>query len=299
MRSFLFVPGDSARKFEKARAGNADALILDLEDSVSAEAKETARAATRAMLELPRARQKLFVRVNALDTGLTLADLAAVMPLRPDGVVLPKCAGAQDVVRIAHYLDAFEAAGGVEAGSTRIVAVATETAESVFGLATYKGASPRLWGLMWGAEDLAASIGATENSVGGVYSEPFRMARSLCLMAAASAGIAAIDTVCTAIGDLAYVEAEANAARRDGFAAKAVIHPSHVDPVNAAFTPKPEEIAWAQQVIAAFAADPQAGVVKIDGRMIDKPHERAARKIMAMLNRPAAAGTAMKEEEKT
>lgn len=290
MRSFLFVPGDSARKFEKARGGNADALIIDLEDSVSAEAKETAREATRAMLETPRNAQKWFVRVNALDTGLTLADLAAVMPLRPEGIVLPKCASVADVEKLAFYLDAFEAASGLEAGSTRIIAVATETAESIFGLSSYKDASPRLWGLMWGAEDLAASLGATENSVDGVYSEPFRLARNMCLIGAAAAGLAAIDTVCTNIGDLAYVEAEANAARRDGFAAKAVIHPSHVDPVNRAFTPRPEEVAWAEQVIAAFAADPRAGVVKIDGKMIDKPHERAARKIMAMVNRSEVAG---------
>lgn len=289
MRSFLFVPGDSARKFEKARGGNADALIIDLEDSVSAEAKDAARAATRAMLETPRTAQKWFVRVNALDTGMTPADLAAVMPMRPDGIVLPKCASAADVEKLAFYLDAFEAASGLEHGSTRIVAVATETAESIFGLSGYKDASPRLWGLMWGAEDLAASLGATENSSDGVYSEPFRLARNLCLVGAAAAGLTAIDTVCTTIGDLDYVEAEANAARRDGFAAKAVIHPSHVDPVNAAFTPKPDEVAWAQRVIAAFAEDPQAGVVKIDGKMIDKPHERAARKIMAMVNRPAAA----------
>lgn len=289
MRSFLFVPGDSARKFEKARGGNADALIIDLEDSVSAEAKEAARIATRAMLETSRTAQKWFVRVNALDTGMTLADLAAVMPLRPDGIVLPKCASAADVEKLASYLDAFEAASQLEHGLTRIVAVATETAESIFGLSSYKNASPRLWGLMWGAEDLAASLGATENSTDGVYSEAFRLARNLCLMGAAAAGLAAIDTVCTTIGDIAYVEAEANAARCDGFAAKAVIHPSHVDPVNAAFTPKPEEVVWAQTVIAAFANDPQAGVVKIDGKMIDKPHERAARKIMAMADRTALA----------
>lgn len=289
MRSFLFVPGDSQRKFEKARAGNADALILDLEDSVSADVKDAARIATRAMLETPRTAQKWFVRVNALDTGMTLADLAAVMPLRPAGIVLPKCAGKADIDKLASYLDAFEAASGIELESTRIVAVATETAQSIFGLSGYKGASPRLWGLMWGAEDLAASLGAMENATDGVYSEPFRLARNLCLMGAAAAGLAAIDTVCTTIGDLAHVEAEANAARRDGFTAKAVIHPSHVDPVNAAFTPKPEEVAWAQRVISAFADDPQAGVVKIDGKMIDKPHERAARKIMAMAGRTTVA----------
>lgn len=298
MRSFLFVPGDSARKFAKARTGNADALIIDLEDSVSSEAKEAARAETRTMLAGARNGQKLFVRVNAFDTGLTLADLAATMPLRPDGIVLPKSAGGDDIRRLSHHLDAFEAAAGGEIGATGIMAVATETAEAIFGLPTYKGASPRLWGLMWGAEDLAASLGATENRSGGVYSEPFRLARNLCLTAAAAAGVAAIDTVCTVIGDLAYVEAEAHAARRDGFAAKAVIHPSHVDPVNAAFTPTQEEVAWARRIIDAFAADPLAGVVKIDGKMIDKPHERAARKVMAMAAKPGRA-TVAGEEERT
>ena len=298
MRSFLFVPGDSARKFAKARAGNADALIIDLEDSVSADAKEAARSETRAMLSGERNAQKLFVRVNAFDTGLTLADLAAVMPLRPDGIVLPKSAGGEDIRRLSYHLDGFEAATGADVGGTSIVAVATETAESIFGLPTYKGSSHRLWGLMWGAEDLAASLGATENKTNGVYSEPFRLARNLCLTAAAAAGIAAIDTVCTVIGDLAYVEAEANAARRDGFAAKAVIHPAHVDPVNTAFTPTAEEVAWARRIIDAFAADRQAGVVKIDGRMIDKPHERAALKVMAMANRLGGGAPAPNEGER-
>jgi citrate lyase subunit beta/citryl-CoA lyase len=285
MRSLLFVPGDSARKFEKAHSGNADALILDLEDSVAAAGKENARLETAAMLAAPRTAQERHVRVNAFDSGLTLADLAAVMPLRPDGIVLPKCSGGDDVRRLSHYLDAFEAASGLDAGSTRIIAVATENAESIFGLPSYRQSGPRLWGLMWGAEDLIASLGATDNKVGGVYTEPFRMARNMCLMAAASAGVTAIDTVCTVIGDLSYVEAEADAARRDGFGAKAVIHPSHVDAVNAAFTPRPEEVEWARRILAAFAAAPSAGVLKIDGKMIDKPHERAARKVLALAER--------------
>lgn len=282
IRSFLFVPGDSARKFEKARQSQADALILDLEDSVAAHAKADARKIVRDMLAVARSDRKLFVRINALDTGLSLADLAAVMPHRPDGIVLPKASGAADLRQLSHYLDAFEAASETEPGHTRIVAVATETAESIFGLADYRGAGPRLWGLMWGAEDLAASLGATGNSANGAYTEPFRLARNMCLMAAAAAGVAAIDTVCTNIGDLAYVEAEAMAARRDGFSAKAVIHPSHIEPVHRAFTPKPDDIEWAGRVIAAFETNPNAGVVKIDGKMIDKPHERAARKIMAI-----------------
>lgn len=281
MRSLLFVPGDSARKFAKARTCAADALILDLEDSVAAGQKDAARDETIAMLAAERSAQKLLVRVNALDTGRTLGDLAAVMPARPDGIVLPKCTGAADVARLAFHLDAFEAAFRLDAGSTQIIGVATETAESIFGLQGYKGVSPRLWGIMWGAEDLAASLGATENSVDGVFSEPFRLARNLCLMGAAAAGIAAIDTVSTRIGDLDHVEKEARDARRDGFAAKALIHPSHVDIVNRAFTPSDDELAWAERVLAAFRDDPNAGVVNIDGRMIDKPHERAARKIVA------------------
>ncbi len=282
MRSLMFVPGDSARKFAKARSGAADALILDLEDSVSLDAKETARVETRAMLTGPRNRQKLYVRVNAFDTGLALEDLAAVLPLQPDGIVLPKCRDVDDVEKLSHYLDAFEAAHGIAAGSTRIIVVATETAASIFGLSSYVRQNSRLWGLMWGAEDLAASVGAMTNNVGGIITEPFRLARNLCLMAAASAGVVAIDAVCTAISDLDRVAVEANEARRDGFSAKAIIHPSHIDIVNDAFSPKPEEIAWAEQVIAAFTADPQAGVVKIDGKMIDKPHERTARRIITM-----------------
>lgn len=282
MRSMLFVPGDSAHKFSKARDCGADALILDLEDSVALEAKAAARQATREMLASERGVQKLYVRVNALDSGMTLADLAAVIPLGPDGVVLPKCARVEDIRRLSYYLEAFEIAAGTQLGSTRIVAVATETAESLFGLGGYAAAGPRLWGLMWGAEDLAASFGATINKIGKNYSEPFRLARNLCLAGAAAAGVVAIDTVCTDIGDIDYVAAEVEAARRDGFGAKAIIHPAHVAPVNAAFTPTPGEVRWAKAVLSAFAADPHAGVVKIDGKMIDKPHERAARKIMAM-----------------
>ncbi|MEW5423553.1 CoA ester lyase [Amorphus sp. 3PC139-8] len=285
MRSFLFVPGDSARKFEKARQGSADALILDLEDSVSAASKVSARGETRAMLEAERTAQRLFVRVNALDTGLTLDDLAAVMPLRPDGIVLPKSTCGGDVATLANYLSAFETAAGHEVGATSIIAVATETADAVFGLGTYKAAGPRLWGLMWGAEDLSASLGASENIVDGMLCEPFRLARNLCLMGAAAAGIAAIDTVYTDIGNLDGLEREARAAQRDGFAAKAVIHPSHVEPVNRAFTPGPDEVAWAERVVSAFRDDPKAGVVTIDGRMVDKPHERAAQKILAAVAR--------------
>lgn len=279
MRSFLFVPGDSARKFDKARTGEADALILDLEDSVAASAKSDARIAVAAMLDAPREGPALFVRVNALDTGMTLTDLAAVMPHRPDGIVLPKCEGPADLAQVAHYLAAFEAAHDLP--PTRILAIVTETAQSLFTMGQYAGADERLWGMMWGAEDLAASLGARENGAKVGYHEPFRLARNLCLAGAAAAGVVAVDSICAVLDDLSVVEREAQEARRDGFGAKAVIHPKHVAPVNAAFTPTAEEIAWATRVLEAFAADPSAGVVRIDGQMIDKPHERAARKIMA------------------
>jgi citrate lyase subunit beta/citryl-CoA lyase len=255
-------------------------LILDLEDSVVADRKEEARGMTRAMLSGGRSGPRLYVRVNALDTDMTLRDLAAVMPAAPDGIVLPKSQSGDDVRRLSLWLDAFEAAAGTEPGSTRIVVVATETAGSIFGLGTYKDSSARLEGLMWGAEDLAASLGATENGATGTFHSPYRLARDLCLMGAAAAEVAAIDTVYTDIENLAGLERETRIARRDGFSAKALIHPKHVDVVNAAFEPSAEERAWAEKVIAAFAASPDLGTLRLGGKMIDKPHLRAARRIL-------------------
>lgn len=282
MRSMLFVPGDSRRKFDKAVTAAADMLILDLEDSVAASRKDEARGITADMLAVVPRQTTLFVRVNAFDTGETLADLAAVMPVRPDGVVLPKCGSGADVAKLALYLDAFEAAHGIPARQTKILAIVTETAEALFGLGSYKNASPRLCGMMWGGEDLAASLGATENRSNGLWHSPYVMARNLCLAGAAAANVAAIDTVSTEIGNIERIAEEAREARRDGFAGKAVIHPNHVAAVNAAFTPTAEELAWAKRIIAAFAADPAAGVVKIDDRMIDKPHLRTAERILAV-----------------
>jgi citrate lyase subunit beta/citryl-CoA lyase len=287
MRSMLFVPGDSPRKFEKASQGQASALILDLEDSVVPDKKDEARGLTRTMLGVRRDRQQLYVRVNALDTSMTLQDLAAVMPAAPDGVVLPKCRSGDDVRHLAMWLDAFEAAAGTRAGSTRIVVVATETAASVFGLGSYKDCSPRLAGMMWGAEDLAASLGATENGSGGKFHSPYLLARDMCLIGAAAAEVAAIDTVYTDIENLAGLEVETRNARRDGFSAKALIHPKHVDIVNAAFEPSATERAWAEKIVAAFANNPTLGTLRVDGRMIDKPHLRAARKILGMTERDA------------
>jgi citrate lyase subunit beta/citryl-CoA lyase len=287
MRSFLFVPGDSLRKFESAKKTAADALILDLEDSIAPDQKPAARDITRGMLDARGPAQQIYVRVNALDSGLTLLDLAAVMPGRPDGIVLPKCEGSADVNRLALYLDAFEAASGLQPDSTRIVIVATETARAVLKLHDFEGASPRLWGMMWGAEDLAASLGASRNRTDGRFHSPFLLARDLCLISAAAAGVVAIDTIATDIDDLAALRDEAVTARRDGFRAKAVIHPKHVDVVNAAFMPTEEEILWSRKVVAAFEEKPNSGVVRIDGQMIDKPHLRAALNTLALAGRKA------------
>ena len=280
MRSLLFVPGDSTRKFEKARQSAADALILDLEDSVAFDRKDEARGIARGMLESQRGVQKLYVRVNALDTGRTLADIAAVLPARPDGIMLPKCESSEQLRQMSLWLDGVEAGSGIPVGTTRVIAIATETAASIFGLGSYAGATARLEGLMWGAEDLSASLGATGNRNGRSYHSPYRLARDMCLMGAAAAGVAAIDTVYTDIEDMEGLELEARAARRDGFSAKAVIHPKHVGVVHAAFTPNDDEIAWARRIVDAFAADQQLGVVRIDGKMIDKPHLRAAERIL-------------------
>jgi citrate lyase subunit beta/citryl-CoA lyase len=280
MRTMLFVPGDDTRKFEKASASHASALILDLEDSVVIDKKDEARKLTQSMLSGARWEQKLYVRVNALDTGITLQDLAAVMPAQPDGIVLPKSQSGDDVKKLALWLDAFEAAAGSKPGSTRIVAIATETAASLFGLGTYKDSSPRLAGLMWGAEDLAQSIGAMENSSAGIYHSPYRRARDMCLIGAAGADVAAIDAVYTDIENLAGLEQETRDARRDGFSAKALIHPKHIDIVNAAFEPSASEREWAEKVVAAFAASPNSGAIRLDGKMIDKPHFRTATRLL-------------------
>jgi citrate lyase subunit beta/citryl-CoA lyase len=282
MRTMLFVPGDSPRKFEKAATSKASALILDLEDSVVPDKKDEARGLTRTMLSSRRDGPKLYVRVNALDTAMTLQDLAAVMPAAPDGIVLPKCRSGDDVRHLALWLDAFEAAAGTRPGTTQIVVVATETAASVFGLGTYKDCSPRLAGLMWGAEDLAASLGATENASAGKFHSPYLLARDMCLIGAAAAEVAAIDTVYTDIENLAGLEQETRAARRDGFSAKALIHPKHVDIVNAAFEPNAAERAWAEKIVAAFADNPNLGTLRLEGKMIDKPHLRAAEKILGI-----------------
>jgi citrate lyase subunit beta / citryl-CoA lyase len=276
-RSILFVPGDSERKFERACTGQADGLVLDLEDSVANEKKPEARAIVRGMLQRGAAGKPLWVRVNALDTGLMQEDLAAVVPARPFGIMLPKCRGRADLAQVSRYLDEFEGAGAI-----RILVIATETGEAMFGLGQYGGVTPRLYALSWGAEDLAADVGALSNRVDGRYTEPFRLARSMCLFAAAAAGVPAIDTVFVEIENLDWLRAEAQEARRDGFAGKLAIHPSHIAAINEAFSATDSELEWARKVIAAFDANPQSGAFRLDGKMIDRPHLRLARRLLGL-----------------
>lgn len=282
-RSMLFVPGDSARKLDKALASEADALVLDLEDAVAPEHKADARAQVVRALEGERHGKDLWVRVNAIETGLLLTDLAAIVAHRPAGILVPKCSGRKTLEPIACYLDALETAAGVPLGSTRILAIVTETAQSIFELGHYAGVTPRLWGMTWGAEDLAADVGSLGNrdpATGG-YSEPFRLVRSLCLLAAAAAGVRPIDSVCVDLHDDAALRQEAEDGRRDGFTAKLAIHPRHLAAIHAAFTPTDAQIDWARRVLAAFAAAPDAGALQLDGKMIDQPHIRLATRLLA------------------
>ena len=283
MRSVLFVPADSPAKYDKALSSNADALILDLEDSVSAAARPAARAGLADLLARDRRGKTIFVRVNALGTDDALPDLAAAMPGGPDGILLPKCVGGADVARLADMLSAFEAAHGLTLGTTRIFPIATETAAGLLALPSLAPAHPRLMAVMWGAEDLAADLGTRANRAQGRYTDPFRTARTQLLLAAAAAGVPAYDTVFTDIRNLDALAVECDEARRDGFVGKVVIHPSHIDPVNAAFTPTEAEIAHARRIVAFFDENPDAGVSNLDGQMIDKPHERAARRLLSGL----------------
>ena len=283
MRSVLFVPADSPAKYDKALGSNADGLILDLEDSVSAAARPGAREGLAELLARDRRGKTIFVRVNALGTDEALPDLAAAMTGAPDGILLPKCVGGADVARLGDMLSAFETAHGLPLGETRIFPIATENAAGLLALPSLAPAHPRLMAMMWGAEDLAADLGSRANRALGRYTDPFRTARTQLLLAAAAAGVPAYDTVFTDIRNLDALATECDEARRDGFAGKVVIHPSHIDPVNAAFTPTEEEIAHARRIVAFFDENPDAGVSNLDGQMIDKPHERAARRLLSGL----------------
>lgn len=286
MRSWLFAPGDSERKMAKAVEGQADIVLLDLEDAVAAENKVAARQMVRSLLEqTPHAHDRIWVRVNPLDGPHTLADLAAVMPGRPGGVMLPKARGRSDVETLDHYLSAFEAAFGITVGSTPVIALVTETAEAMFHTGDYKGA-PRVIALSWGAEDLADSIGASSNrNPDGSYGFTYEMARSFCLLGAAAAGVAAIETIESDFRDLDGLKARAEKVRRDGYRGMLAIHPAQVEVINAAFTPTGEEIAEAQAIVDLFAANPGVGAIGHKGGMLDRPHLSRAQHLLKQVGR--------------
>jgi len=286
LRSLLFIPGDSDRKLAKADNAGADALILDLEDSVAPQAKAGAREKVAAFLadRTPGTRTaQLWVRINPLDTEMALDDLAAVVAHAPDGIMLPKANGPEDCVRLSHYLDALETQHGVERGSVGILPVATETAIAPFRLGDYATAGiARLRGLTWGAEDLSTAVGASTNvDASGNWALTYRMVRSLTLLAANAAEVPAIDTLYVDFRDEDGLRQTSEAAFAEGFGGRIAIHPAQVDAINQSFSPSPEQIDHARRVVAAFAEQPEAGTVGLDGMMLDIPHLRQAQNTLA------------------
>jgi citrate lyase subunit beta/citryl-CoA lyase len=280
MRSLLFVPADSERKLARAPEAGADGLILDLEDSVVPANRQRARAAVRGFLEATRgAGFERWVRINPLAGDAALDDLGAIVAGRPEGIFLPKCMPS-DLATLDHYLAAFETASSIPRGTIRIIAIATETPAAMFAMGGYAGVSPRLHGITWGAEDLAAAIGGNNRRHDGVYEDVYRLARSLCLLAAAAAGVAPLDTIHTDFRDAAALAAECAAARRAGFTGKLAIHPAQIEAINSAFAVSAEEVAWARRVVALFAANPGAGTLSLDDRMLDRPHLVLARRLL-------------------
>jgi citrate lyase subunit beta/citryl-CoA lyase len=293
IRSFLFIPGDSEKKLGKADGAGADALILDLEDAVSPLNKSRARELVPAFLrERPREKRtcEIWVRINPLDTDFALLDLAAIVAAAPDGLMLPKANGPKDVLRLSHYLDALEVRGRVTPQSIRILPVATETPVSPFRLGEYAGAGlTRLMGLTWGAEDLSAAVGASTNlDASGQRAFTYQLVRSLTLLAARAAGVRAIDTLYVDFRDEAGLRASSRASRAEGFTGRIAIHPAQVRTINESYMPAAEEIEHAHRVVAAFEAQPGAGTVGLDGKMIDIPHLKQAQGVLAQAEAGAA-----------
>jgi len=275
LRSLLFVPGDRPDRMEKALGAGADALILDLEDAVAPQNKQVARHEVAHFLNQHN-EQRIFVRVNPLDSEENVKDLNAILPSHPDGIVLPKAEGGASAAELAKRLS--------ERGNAtaQILAIATETPAALFQLGTYGGVK-RLLGLTWGAEDLPAAVGAaTSREADGSFTPPYELARSLCLFGAAAAGVLPIETVYPAFKDLEGLAAYAGRARRDGFLGMMAIHPAQVPVINDAFTPSEAELDHARAVIAAFDANPGAGALALDGKMIDRPHLIQAQRILAL-----------------
>lgn len=289
-RSWLFAPGDSEKKMEKAASGPADIVLIDLEDAVAESEKPLARTMVRDFLagRDAVARQRLWVRINPLDGPHTLSDLAAIMPAAPGGIMLPKARGRADVELLDHYLSAFEAAAGTDVGSTRVIVLVTETAEGMFTTGSYAGA-PRVVALTWGAEDLADALGASNNrNADGSYGFTYQLARSLCLIGAAAAGVAPIETIQSDFRDLDGLRLRAEQVRRDGYRGMMAIHPAQVEVINAAFMPSADEIAAAQEIVDLFAANPSAGTIGYKGGMLDRPFLARAQSVLALAAQSAA-----------
>jgi citrate lyase subunit beta/citryl-CoA lyase len=285
MRSWLFAPGDSEKKMGKALDGPADIILLDLEDAVANESKAAARCMVHDFLRGNAAeRRRIWVRINPLDGPHALDDLAAVMPAAPGGIMLPKVYGRADVERLDHYLTAFEAAGGLERGATPVIVLVTETAEAMFHTGDYKGA-PRVVALTWGPEDLADSIGASSNrNPDGSYSFTYELARTMTLLGAATAGLAAIETISADFKDLEMLRLRAEKVRRDGFVGMLAIHPAQIDVINSAFTPSEQELAEAREIVGLFAANPGVGAIGWKGGMLDRPHLSRAQRLLAQVS---------------
>jgi citrate lyase subunit beta / citryl-CoA lyase len=285
LKSLLFVPGDSEKKMTKAQSSAASALILDLEDAVSIERIDIARGMVRDYLKsrTDRSEQQLWVRINPLGSPMSLADLVAVVPGGPDGILLPKVESAKDIVVLDHYITALEQRDGIAPGTVRIMAVSTETPQAMFALDTYRGASARLAGLTWGAEDLSTAIGASTNRVdSGEYEFTYQLARSLCLLGAHAAGVQAIDTITPDFRDQARLAREVRASRRAGFSGKIAIHPDQVDAINQGYSPDEDEVRHATAVVDAFERAGGAGAVQLEGKMLDKPHLTQALRVLAL-----------------
>lgn len=283
LRSFLFVPGDSEKKLAKAAQLSADALILDLEDSVAQGRKEFARGLVAAYLTAEQATgAQLWVRINPLTSGLALRDLAAVITDRLAGIMIPKVDGPADVLAVSHYLDALEVSAGVDCGA-QLLPVATETARSPFALGEYSTAGlTRLYGLTWGAEDLSADVGATTNRGRDArWAHTYQTVRSLTLLGAKAAGVQAVETLYVDVADRDGLCEDCRWARSEGFSGRIAIHPAQVETINAAFTPTDAEVEFARRVVGAFESTVD-GAVALDGKMLDAPHLKQARQVLTL-----------------
>jgi len=284
LRSLLFVPADSERKFAKATGIGADALILDLEDAVAPARKAFARTAVKELLGGEARDWSFLVRINPFGTGLTLEDLAAVVRPGLDGILIPKVNGIEDVDLISHYVDVLEVAAGVTPGHVKLLVVATETPAAMIGFHGYARKNQRLVAMTWGAEDLSAALGAlTNKEVDGSWTSPYQVARAQCLFAAGAAGVAALETLYADFRDRQGLAESCRIARRDGFVGRIAIHPDQVATINTCFTPSEADLKHARRVVAAFAASPDVGTVGIDGKMYDMPHLVAARRTLASI----------------